>query len=159
MRINPGNKKSSQIDYLADRDKVLVVGDLTRHGSNGARCKLKVKEVLHTLATGGLTSTITGFFEDGMCVLGLVARVTTTLVAGNRTTVALSDGAADYAVKAALVAGTTLTQADASAIVAPKIYNAAANLVTTLSGGTTGDITAGVIRITCFYLEFTAPTS
>jgi hypothetical protein len=126
----------------------------------GAELNIKSKAVLHTLTTGGTTSTLTAFFKDGWVVLGLCARINTAVTTGgDRTTITFGDGAVTWTTKAALVAGTTFTLADAPTQVKPKIYAADTNLVLTVSGGASGNITGGVVRIVCYYYDIVAPAA
>ena len=131
---------------------------VTFEGANGSTFAIKSKMVDHTLSTGSTTSTVSGLFTDGMLVLAVVARTLKTIVASTQTTIALSDGAANWFSKATLTAGTTYTQADATAIAYPKYYAAAANGTLTVSGGS-WNITAGQMRIVVYYVDVTAPTA
>jgi hypothetical protein len=132
---------------------------VTFEGANGSTFAIKSKMVDHTLSTGGTTSTVSGLFTDGMLVLAVVARTLKAITTGgDRTTIALSDGAANWFSKATLTVGTTYTQADATGIAYPKIYAAAADGTLTVSGGSSGNITAGEMRIVVYYVDVVAPT-
>jgi len=127
-------------------------------GSNFRTFRSAVPKVVeHTLSTGGTTSTITAMIPDGAIVRGYGLTVLETITTGgDRTTINIGHAAGNtqYGTRAlttqALAAGTKVTFADgASAITVP--YNAPQDLVIQVSGGTSGNITAGKVRVEIWY--------
>lgn len=145
------------------RDKNLEVDtvDIVHKTEKGAKLTSKHKVVDHTLSTGGLTSTVTGLFPDGGIVRGVSTRILTTLAAGDRDTVSIgiSGTAALWGTKAALTAGTIINPADGATAGGPILNNAAVDGLITLSGGSSGNITAGKVRITVWYDEISGDTA
>lgn len=133
---------------------------------NGAVHKIVTKEVLHTLSTGGTTSTITALFPDGCIVLGYSARVVAAITTGgDRTTVNFGEsaGGTQFGTKSlstqVLAAGTTLTFADPTSPVGGKNYAADQDFVIQVAGGTTGNISGGVLRVNVAYMQSVPPTA
>lgn len=137
-------------------------GEFVHQGFYGAELKLLEYTTEHTLTTGGTTSDISGFIPAGAIVMSVTGVVLTTITTGgDRTTVQIGTAAdADlYALKAALTAGTVISQNAIGAAVAVTRYGAATDLRLTVSGGSSGNITAGKVRLTMWYYLVAGPTS
>jgi hypothetical protein len=136
------------------------VVSFTTDAAAGASLDMTFKVQAYTLDTGLTTSTIAGFIPDGAQVVAMAARITTTITTGgDRTTLAFGDGSVTFASKVALVAGTTFVYADAGSGQVPKSYAAPTDLVLTVSGGSSGNITGGAVRIVMWYWMVTPPQS
>lgn len=108
-----------------------------------------------TALTSGATYTFTGALPAGAIILGVSARITTTIT--GPTSVQIGDGtdADRYGVFSTLTAGQTINHTGATA--SPLEWRSAAgNVVLTAVGG---NFTAGAVRISVHYITLTAPTS
>lgn len=144
--------KNDKVDFRAAR------GDLLDMRSGQARTRLIEKVVEHTIAAGA-TSTITAILPDGCIVQGYVMEVIDPIVSGgDRTTVNFGESGSgqQFGTKAlatlVLAAGTKITFKDGVSPVGGKNYAAAQDLVIWLSGGTTGNLVSGKLRLHLIYL-------
>lgn len=109
---------------------------------------------LHTLAAAG-TSDTTIEAPAGALVLGVSWRVTTLITGCTTFDVGTAAAATKYGTLQALAAGTTGGSAGTTN---PDVFAAATKVRFTAVGGGAA-FTAGVIRVTVYYLDLTAPTS
>jgi len=124
---------------------------------NAASLGIKSVTELHTLTAAG-TSVTTAAAPAGCRVLYVVCRVTTEIAGCTTFTAGPTGGAPDlYGTGIALTAGTTMGETDATAD--PQTFNTAAQTVTFTAAGGAASFSAGVIRVTIFYLDPTAPGS
>lgn len=128
-------------------------------GANGKFLNVQQITESHTLAAA-TTSDTTVTFPAGALVLAVSVRVTTTITASAGTNFTLGDattaGRYSTASGSAVIlfaAGTTHQQAPSTYVV----YTAATAIRFTCGGG--GSFTAGVVRVTGYYIDLTAPSS
>lgn len=134
------------------------LADIIRKAANGAALNIKTNTVTVTTDGGQSTETIAGVIPAGALSLGIVARVTTILAGESLTTWSLGDGTdADlYGTTLALAAGTTVDHSDYTASPLTQAWSASAGDLTMTAAA--GQFDSGVIEVTCFYLDLTAPT-
>ena len=120
-------------------------------GANGQLLASRQSTELHTLAAAA-TSDTTIQFPAGSLGLGVGIRVTTLITGCASLDVGITGATTRYGTGIALAAGTTAKQGSADA------YTAATSVRFSAIGGG-GAFTAGVVRITLYYLDITAPTS
>lgn len=130
--------------------------------NNGQIVKVSNTTEQITLNTGGTTTDSTNnLLPAGALLLGVVARVTTTITTATNWALGDATTAARFAAaNSTLTSGTTSVglqhwQGSVSTDAAGPVQAAAAKLRITTSG-TPG---AGVIRVTVYYMSFTPPTS
>lgn len=126
--------------------------------TNTESVNVKAATTTVTCNGGGGTCTASNLVPAGAFVISVTARVTTILAGAGLTTWSLGDGStADlWATGKALAAGTTVNATDHKSTWNPKFFNAANNVVLTAAAGV---FSSGVVRITVFYLDSTAPAS
>ena len=135
---------------------------LLEESANGAQWIQGQASELLTLSTGGTTTdTTANLLPAGAIIEAVVARVTTTITTATSWQLGDPTTAGRFtAANATMAAGTTdigiLHWSGAVATLAAGPSQAAAAKVRVTTVGTPG---AGVIRITVFYRQFTAPTS
>lgn len=129
----------------------LSVGDTT----TGSSANLKAATTLLS-AMSGATVTATGLIPAGVKLLGVVARVTTPIATA--TSFAIGDGTDvdRWGNAIAVAAGTVTDQDDFTADPEGTWSASARNVVLTAAGG---NFSAGAVRVTAYYHDFTAPTS
>ncbi len=136
-------------------------GNLIKAGTLGAATNIKTVTSSEDVSSSGNTHTVSSFIPDGALLLGLTVRVTTA-VEGCTSFQIGNEGAADadlWGNGISINVNTTTTAADYTSIEAAGIlYIAAEDVVFTAVGGA-ADFSAGVIRITAFYIDVTAHTS
>lgn len=135
---------------------------LAVNGANGESAAIKSISESITLSTGGATTdSSANLLPANSLILAVVARVTTTITTATDWKLGDANVAGRFtAANSTLTAGTTdissvQWKADTTAANAGPIQVAAAKLRIT----TTGTPGAGAIRVTVFYVPFTAPTS
>lgn len=107
----------------------------------------------------GATGTATNLIPAGAFVVGVTTRVTTLVTASAGTGFTIGDGtvADRWGSAVALSAGTTTSGANFKAATAPyQAYPTATSVVLTMTGG---NFTAGAVRVTVHYIDFTPATS
>lgn len=168
--LNPGTNSSFDFGSSASSLRwrnVHMTGDIVNDGGdlgisdNAVGKSMNIKRIteLHTLAAAA-TSDTTMTFPAGALVLGVSMRVTTTITASAGTSMTVGDsttaGRYSTAAPSAVVVytlGTTHQQGPSTYA----IYTAATAVRFTAGGG--GSFTAGVVRVTGYYIDMTAPTS
>lgn len=145
------------------RFKVDNSGQFTESSANGATWKQGQASELLTLSTVGLTTdTAANLLPANAIIEAVVCRITTTITTTTNWAVGDPTTAARFsAANATLTAGTTSVGIDCwsgavTTLAAGPSQAAAAKVRITCTGANPG---AGVIRITCFYRVFVAPTS
>lgn len=167
MKFWAKNKKN-QIDYQSSKGHIDFVGDITAGTAgyltrfispNGAVLNLKVKTENLTLNTGATTSDHSSWVPAGSCVIGVVAYVTTTITGATANMSLGTSGSATLwcnAKASKLATGTTMNSFTEGAATGPLISASAATLRFTSSSG---NFSAGAVRVTMFYYDLTVPTS
>lgn len=109
-------------------------------------------------AMSGATVTSTNLIPAGSTVLGVTIRVTTLITSGDGgTTLTIGDGTdVDAWGTGIAFAANTTTTGTAFTVTTPAHYAAATSVVLTCTGGT---FSAGAVRVTVHYLDYTAATS
>lgn len=134
-------------------------GQMT-YGSLSNGQAIGIKSVTASVSgMSGATATATNLIPAGSLVLGCTLRVTTLITASAGTGFTVGDGttADRWGSAVALALGTTTTGANFKAATAPyQAYPSATSVVLTMTGG---NFTAGAVRVTCHYIDFTAATS
>ncbi len=128
--------------------------DLTTNEANGQQLAIQTATT-ELVGLSGATATAASLIPGGSIVLGLTARVTTTITGA--TTFDIGDGTNVDAFGAAIAlpSGTTSDTTDWTIATAP-VYTAATSVVLTANGSS---FTAGAVRVTVHYVSTTAPTS
>jgi len=138
-----------------------VAGTVAKYTTKGAATWVKTKTESVTFANDASKVTAGSIIVDGAMIMGVSGRVTTTLE--GCTAVDVGDGAdADlFANDVALAAGSTFTNADATAAFStiangdrPSDRNAEITVT-----AVTGNCTAGVVALTVHYIDVTAATA
>lgn len=131
--------------------------------ANGAICNVKSISESITLDTGALfTDSAADLLPANSVIRSVVARITTTITTSTDWALGDPTSSARFAsANATLTAGTTTIglnhrQGSVATDALGPVQTAAAKLRITLTGANPG---AGVVRVTVFYEEFTAPTS
>lgn len=126
-------------------------------GANAQRANIAQVTTSLTTDSGVGTATATNLIPAGSLVIGIDARVTTTISGAGLGSFSIGDGtdADRWGTGIALAAGTTVTLANATIATVP-IYAAATSVVLTANAG---QFDAGVIRITVHYISLTAAGS
>lgn len=121
----------------------------------GSRSNVFLATIASSALTSGATYTFTGALPDGAIILGVSARITTTI--SGPTSVQIGDGSdADrYGIFSTLTSGQTIEPSAGTA--SPLEWRSAAGDVVLTAVG--GNFTAGVVRICVHYITLTAPTS
>ena len=143
---------------VAAAGTVTVFGTLQKGAANGESVNLKASMTSTTCNSGTATQTITGAIPAGAKVHFVVARVTTILAGAGLTTWKLGDTGDDdrYGAALALAAGTTVNHTNATANPEGTWASTARDLTIK---ATAGQFDSGVVRVTVFYEDCTAPTS
>lgn len=147
---------------LTDKFLVDSTGNETTTDTNGGTWVRGSASELLTLSTGGTTTdTAANLLPAGAIIQAVCCRVTTTITTATNWSVGDPTTAARFsAANSTLTSGTTSVGLDhmsgAVTTLAAGPSQAAAAKVRITTTGTPG---AGVIRITVFYMQFTAPTS
>lgn len=126
--------------------------------TNGVAANIKHATTLLS-AMSGATVTATNLIPDGAFVLGVVTRVTTTISNGGGTTgFQIGDGSdADrWGAINVLTAGTTSSNADATAAFTGSFIAANSVVITAVGGNFNG---TGALRVTVMYIDLTPPGS
>jgi hypothetical protein len=128
-------------------------------GANGEFLNVKVATESLTTDGGAGTEVSTTFIPAAAIVLGVVARVTTVIAGAGASTFALGDGTdADlYGTALAFAADTTVDHTDWTASPLTHSWSASAQALTLTADA--GQFDSGVIRLTVFYIDTTAPTA
>ena len=131
--------------------------------ANGAESNVKSISESITLDTGALfTDSAADLLPANSVIRSVVARITTTITTSTDWALGDPTSSARFASpNATLAAGTTTVglnhrQGSVATDALGPVQTAAAKLRITLTGANPG---AGVVRVTVFYEEFTAPTS
>jgi len=131
--------------------------------ANGAKVTQGYVTELKTLSTIGTTSDTTIDLPANALLEAVVARVTTTISGGGVTSIDIGDPttAARFITGMALSSGTTGVglnhmKGAVTTDAAGPTQSSTAKIRITANGGTPS---AGVVRLTAFYLQFTPPTS
>lgn len=125
---------------------------------NGVSANIKYATAT-VAAAAGATVTATNLIPDGAFLLGVVTRITVTLGNGGGTTgYQIGDGSdADrWGAIAARTAGTTSSNADATAAFTGSFIAANSVVLTAVGGNFDG---TGTFRVTVMYIDLTPPTS
>lgn len=122
------------------------------------RCDIIPKTILTDFSS---SLVLTNFIPDGALVIGAGFFAVTDIVsAGDRTTFTASDGAANIFSVALtsqkLVKGSSVDM-KSTAYTVPKQFNADATITFASSGGTTGVLNAGKLRVQVWYINIVAP--
>lgn len=123
--------------------------------SNAPYTQIFVVPTASSSLTSGASYTFTGALPDGAVILGVSARITTTVT--GPTSVQVGDGTDPdrYGIFSTLTSGQTLSPVDSTA--SPLEWRSAAGDVVLTAVG--GNFTAGVVRICVHYFICLAPTS
>ena len=135
--------------------------------TNGSTAAIKSISEEVTLSTGGATTdSSANLLPANSLILGVTGIVTTAIAGVDATAVQLGDSAvaARFGSGATLTLGGTITgitmwNGNISATNAGPTQASAAVLRITLSGGSDQTPSAGKVRVTVWYIQFTAPTS
>lgn len=122
---------------------------------NGQSTNIFQTATASSALTSGASYTFTGALPDGAIILGVTARITTTIT--GPTSVEIGDGtdADRYGIFSTLTSGQTLDPTGATA--SPLEWRSAAGDVVLTAVG--GNFSAGVVRLAVHYMTCTAPTS
>lgn len=146
--------------YVVDGAGASYQRQTTTQTSTGGAVNIRSNTTLLSNVSGA-SVTATNLRPANGRVIGVVTRITTQLGAGMGTTgYQVGDGSdADrYGVASAVTAGTTTGDASTPPTADPMSWSSTAqNVVITAVGGNFNGV--GAIRVTCFYLDMTAPTS
>lgn len=125
--------------------------------ANASTFNLKQLSAQTTLSLGSATTSLVTI-PAGALVMAVTARVTTAITSGTSTTWSLGTGAIanDFGSGLAFASGTTVTGADYVGFTGSQMFPAATALNCVLN---IGAATAGVVRVTVYYYDVTAPTS
>jgi hypothetical protein len=149
--------KTQRSRNLISYDKDIGSFNLEQSNNNES-LNIRCKSENLTLNTSATTSVHTSWLPAGM-ILGCVARVTSTIT-GATVNMSLGPSSATTAfcnAKASKLAiGTTMNSFTEGAMTGPIVLAAATNLTFTSSSG---NITAGAVRVTVYYLDLTVPTA
>lgn len=121
--------------------------------SNGAF--QNVKSASASVTCSGATSSATDLIPAGSLVLGVTVRVTTAVTGSTTFTIGDGTDADKWGATIAQTAGTTTDATDFTTS-SPTYYTSATSVVLT---GTGGSFSAGVVRVTVHYIDFTSATS
>ena len=141
---------------LIDSNGVTIQNDLIHEDQANGQQLLVKSATTELTGLSGATATATNLIPAGSCVLGVTARVTTTIT-GAATDFDIGDGTTQnlFGNAIGLAAGTTTDLAD-HIMTTPKNYFTNTSVVLT-SGGP--DFTAGAVRLTVHYIDLVAATS
>lgn len=123
-------------------------GVVSQGNAYGAVANLK--SVSAEIACAGASSSASNLIPAGAFVLGVTARVTTTITGASAFTIGDGTTAAKWGSGIALPAGTVTTGANFTA--GPSHYATATSVVLT---ATTSNFTGGKVRVTVHYFDFT----
>lgn len=148
---------NGKVGFIGSATDVLRVGT-----GGGGWIAIKKKSVELTLT--GATVDSVGFFEDGIHLLGICARITSDVImssGSDRTTLNVLDqtntltfGTMTIPASDTVVAGTAADPRTAGSVsTVARNYIAAADLRISTSGGTTGTFGSGKILVTILYVE------
>jgi len=140
---------------------------IVANGANGETSAIRYNTELITLSTGGATTNSSAnLLPANSLILGVTAIITTAIVGADSTAVQLGDSttAARFGSGAALTAGTTIVgithwNGNISTTATGPTQGSAASLRITLAGGGDNTPSAGAIRVSVIYLQFTPPTN
>lgn len=134
------------------KDNQKFEGTLSQGTAYGALANLK--SVTAEITCSGASSSASNLIPAGAFVLGVTARVITAITGASAFTIGDGSDADKWGAGIALTAGTTTTGAAFTA--GPSHYAAATSVVLT---ATTSSFTAGKVRVTVHYIDFTAATA
>ena len=123
-------------------------------GLNGQKLGTKIATTELT-GMSGASVTATDLIPAGSVVLGVTLRVTTTITGSTSFTVGDGSDVDAWGTGITQIAGDNTTGADFTIVTVP-IYAAVTSVVLTSTGGS---FTAGAVRLTVHYMDFTAATS
>lgn len=139
--------------------------DLELESEFGAVHPIRIKEQLADFTgNGAQTFTLSGFIPDGALVFGITSYVVEEVVAGgDRTTFNLGDAGTGAQYGTAAMTSQKYAKGGAldmksSSLTGPKLYTAANDIIFSVTGGTTGNLTGGKVRVSMAYMLSTAPS-
>jgi len=116
---------------------------------------VNIKSASASVTCSGATSSATDLIPAGAVVLGVTVRVTTLITGATTFTIGDGTDADKWGATIALTAGTTTSGASFTAA-GPTLYAAATSVVLTATGS---NFTAGAVRVTVHYYDFTPATA
>lgn len=148
------------------RQKVDTNFDWIGQTRNGAQSLFGTLSEEKTLSTSGATSDTTIQLPANSIILGVTARITTTISGVDSTTLQVGDSttAARFGSTGTLTAGTTIAglshmQGGITTDATGPVQVIAAAVRLTLTGGADNTPSAGAVRVTIHYIQLVPPTS
>lgn len=180
MRLCP--TKTSKIKYNLNKDRVKVegilevtgastltgattqtgamtcAGNIIKTGANGQLTTI-LQATTTTGAMTGTTVTLTNLIPAGSLVLGVTARVLTSITGPTSWQLGITSHTDRFGTTLALTAGTTVNSvvSGEADMLFPHYYTSATSVL--LTRGSATDFTAGNVRVTVHYISLTPATS
>ena len=135
-----------------------TASQFTGGAANGEFLNIQSVTASAAFDADGATHTFSSLIPAGAFVLGVVTRITETIVGA--TTIEIGDGVDQnlWGATSAVTAGTTTDATDyTNAAAVGTLYIAANDVIVTAVGGA-ADFSDGTLRVTVFYMDVTAPT-